>query len=102
VQRARIATGFEQHPEKDVDSVRRREYHQCCLAEAGDRAAHTLVGGHGTDLDGRNLDDCRAEVNELAAKGIDLVARPGDQDAAAVEWALGQRVEPLRHLDPWA
>src|SRR5207302_2247638 len=46
----------------------------------------------------RDLHDGGAQVDELAAERIDLMARSGDQDAAAVERALRQRVQTIRHL----
>ena len=98
VQRAGIGTRGEQHLEEDVDRVRRSEDHERGGAEVLDGIAHAVIGGQAPDLDRGDLDHGRPEIDELAAKRVDLVARACDQDAAAVQRAPGKRVQPLRHL----
>ena len=98
VQGPRVGAGGQQHLEEDVDRVGRGEDHERGQAEVGDRVADPVVGRQAPDLDRRDLHHRGAEVDELAAEGVDLVARSGDQDPAAVERAFGERVQALRHL----
>jgi len=66
----------------------RGEDDQRRAAQVLDRVPDAIVGRQPADLDGRDLDHGRAQVDELAAKWIDLVARACDQDPPAVEWTL--------------
>ena len=98
VHRASVGAGREQHLEKNVHRVCRGEDDQRGSLQVLDCIADAVVGGQASDLDRRDLDHRGAEVDELAAERVDLVARTGDQDAAPVERALRQGVQPLRHL----
>src|SRR5207302_6350165 len=87
--------------EKDVDRIGGGKDDEGRAVQILDRVAHSVVHRQAANLQGGDLHDRRAQVDELAAERVHLVARPGDQDAAAVERALRQRVETIRHLDAW-
>src|SRR5205823_9823925 len=87
--------------EEDVDGVGRRKDDQRRTVQGLDRVAHSVVGGQAANFQRRDLHYRGAQVDELTPERIDLMARSGDQDAAAVERALRQRVQTIRHLHAW-
>ena len=88
VKRAGVQPGGHQHLEEDVDGVGRGKDDQRRTVQGLDRVAHSVVGGQAANFQRGDLHYRGAQVDELAPERIDLMARSGDQDAAAVERAL--------------